>query len=415
MQEKGVYAGLFERLRSGFTIALFCYVIGVLSFYMVGCFTGMNARFGRRFSDPTDDVWSMRHCMYAVGVTFTTIGYQDELGTDEVRVYRDPKSGSYYAYDSHDGLVGAPGAPPARIEDLVVVADYSTLTTCATVVVAFIGMAAFVYAVGAITAFFVEGGYVELRMKMRLQKRAAKLRDHVIVCGVGSLGFHAVGRFLAEGTPLIAVDSGQAHLDHLRSRHPEALFLRGDATDLEVLHAAGLARARAVVAALPEDNDNLVVIVSVRQENPGARILSRAESPEAAARLRRAGAQEVVSPTVIGGMRAASEAIRPTVVRFLDLALGHEEEEEEGFQFWGLSIPPGSPHAGKTVGEIRFRQSTGLRVLAIRRPGETGFSYNPSNDLPLEAGTVVGVVAGTQEVERARSYLAGRPAAGGKS
>src|SRR5512146_1810431 len=113
MQEKGVYAGLFERLRSGFTIALLCYVLGVLSFYMLGCVTGMNARWGRRFSDPTDDVWTMRHCLYAVGLTFTTIGYQDELGTDEVRVYRDPGTGAFYAYDSHDGLVPAPGSPPA--------------------------------------------------------------------------------------------------------------------------------------------------------------------------------------------------------------------------------------------------------------------------------------------------------------
>jgi voltage-gated potassium channel len=413
MQEKGVYAGLFERLRSGFTIALLCYVLGVLSFYALGCFTGMNARYGRRLADPSDDVWTMRHCLYAVGLTFTTIGYQDELGTDEVRVYRDPRTGAYYAYNSHDGLVGAPGAPPARAEDLVVAADYSTMTTCATVVVAFIGMAAFVYAVGAITAFFVEGGYVELRMNMRLQKRVAKLHDHVIVCGVGSLGLHAVGRFLAEGTPILAVDSGQAHLDHLRDRHPKVLFIRGDATDLDVLRLAGLARARGVVAALPEDNDNLVVVVTTKQENPGARILSRAEDPETAARLRRAGAHEVVSPSMIGGMRAASEAIRPTVVRFLDLALGHEEEKE-GFQFAGLKVAPDSPLVGKTIGEARFREITGLRVLALRRQGEAGFSYNPPEDSRLGAGTELAVVAGSPELAKAREFLLGRPAAGGR-
>ena len=413
MQRKGVYAGLFERLRSGFTIAVFCYVLGVLAFYLIGCFTGMNARFGRRFEDPTDDVWTMRHCMYAVGITFTTVGYTDILGSDDVRVLRDPRTGAHYAYNSHDGLVPAPGSPPARIEDLLPVEDFSTFTSLATVVVAFAGMAAFVYSVGAITAFFVEGGYVEFRMQMRLQKQVAKLRGHVIVCGSGTLGLHAVERFLAEGTAILAVDHDDAHLVRLRERFPKVLYVRGEATDIEVLKEAGLAHARGIVATLPDDNDNLVVIVTARQENPRLRILTRAENREAAARLKRAGAHEVVAPSFIGGMRVASEAIRPTVVRFLDLALGHEEEKR-GFRFTGLRIEEGSPHRGRTLGESQFGEATGLRVLALRAPGEAAFLYNPPPGIPLQEGTELAVVASDQEIEKARAFLAGRPFAEGR-
>jgi voltage-gated potassium channel len=168
------------------------------------------------------------------------------------------------------------------------------------------------------------------------------------------------------------------------------------------------------VAALPDDNDNLVVVVTARQENPGAWILSRAESLEAESRLRKAGAQEVIAPSVIGGMRVASEAIRPTVVRFLDLALGHEEEKE-GFRFAGLKVDHASPHVGKTLSECRFTETTGLRVLALRHLREPGFLYNPSPDSVLAPGTELAVVAGVAELDRAERFLAGAAPAGGRS
>jgi voltage-gated potassium channel len=218
-----------------------------------------------------------------------------------------------------------------------------------------------------------------------------------------------VERFLAEGTPLLVVDSGDAHIDHLRARFPRVLYVRGDGTDLEVLRTAGLERARGVVASLPADNDNLVVVVTTRQENPRARILTRASDPDAAARLRRAGAHGVVSPGLVGGMRVASEAIRPTVVRFIDLAFGHEEEHRD-FQFTGLKIPGGSPHAGRSLREIGFFEKTGLRVIALRHPGEDSFVHNPGPEAVLRAGTTVAVVAGTADMARARAFLAGSAA-----
>jgi len=406
MDGKAAYAGLFERLRSGFSIALAGYVLGVLAYYGLGCFIGMNGGYGRDLRDPRDDMWTMRHCIYAVGISFTTIGYTDILGTDDVRVLEDPATGRLYGYNSHDGLVPAPGSPPARLEDLVIVEDFSLLSTATTLVVCFAGMAAIIYAVGAITAFFVGGGFLEMRARMRLLKAVARLDDHVIVCGAGSLGFHAVERFLAEGTPIVVVDNGEAHLDHLRARCPGVPYVRGDGTDLEVLRAAGLERARGVVASLPVDNDNLVVVVTTRQENPKARILARATDPDAAVRLRHAGAHRVVAPGVVGGMRVASEAIRPTVVRFLDLALGHEESGS-GFQFTGIRVPEGGPHAGRTLGAVRFVEETGLRVIALRHPGESGFTYNPGPDAVLRAGTEVAVVAGAAELAKARAFLAG--------
>jgi voltage-gated potassium channel len=404
--KEGVYAGLFERLRSGFSIAMAGYILGVLALYSLGCVTGMNAGYGRSVRNLRDDLWSVHHCIYAVGISFASIGYSDILGTDDVRVLKNPATGKFYSYNSHDGLVPAPGSPPARMEDLVVVEDYSMLATCATLVVCFGGMAAIIYAVGAITAFFVGGGFLEMRARIRMQTEIGRLKDHVIVCGAGSLGIHAVERLVAAGMPLLVVDNGDGHIDRLRSRCPRVPYIRGDGTDLDVLRAAGLEKARGVVASLPVDNDNLVVVVTARQENPKARVLARASEPDAAVRLRRAGAHGVVAPGLIGGMRVASEAIRPTVVRFIDLAFGHEEEHQ-GFQFTGLRVPEGSPHAGRRLGEIGFFEATGLRVIALKHPGEDSFLHNPGPDAVLRAGTAVAIVAGNPEIEKAKAFLAG--------
>ena len=105
MKETGLFTGLLQRIWPGLRIGLATYVLGVAAYYGMGCWTGMNARFGRSFADPSDDLWSVQECMYAAGITFTTVGYGDELGTNGVRIYRHPVTGRYYAYNRTDGLV----------------------------------------------------------------------------------------------------------------------------------------------------------------------------------------------------------------------------------------------------------------------------------------------------------------------
>jgi voltage-gated potassium channel len=412
MKRQGVYSGLYDRLRTGFTLGVVCYFAAVILYYGMGCLVGMNAGYGRSVGDTDDDVWPLRHCFYAAGITFTTVGYADELGTDDVRIYRHPATGKFYAYNSHDLLVPEPGAPPATVASLELVRDFSIFTTLLTVTLAFVGMGVFVYVIGAITAFFVEGGYVELRRQLKLEKEVARLQDHIVLCGAGPLALHAIERFVAERVRVLVVESDDALLRHLREEFPGVLHVRGDPTDIETLHEAGLARARGVVTTLPEDLDNLVVVVTAHQENPRLRILSSAGSREVAVRLRRAGAHETVIPSFLGGMRIASEAIRPTVVRFLDGALGHEEEHH-GYRFLGIRAEEASPAAGKSLAASRFTEETGLAVLAIRAPGQAGFTYNPGPDAILSPGTVVGVLASDEEEPRARAFLAGTPAEGG--
>lgn len=408
-KDKGLYGGLLERIWPAFRLGLAAYILGVTAYYAVGCLTGMNARYGRDLADLDDDVWTLQHCIYAAGITFTTIGYEDELGTDEVKVYVHPATGRHHVYNSHDGLVPPPGDYPAPLAHLTLVRDYSLLTTLATVFIAVVGMGVLVYAVSAVTAFFVEGQHVELQALQRIRAQVARMEGHVIICGAGPTGTQAAERFFDAARPPVVVEQDPDHLAELRRLHPGVLWVRGDPTDMEVLHDAGLARAAGLVSCLPDDRDNLVVVVTARQENPSLRVMSRAESRESAERLRRAGAEEVVAPSFIGGMRMASEAIRPTVVRFLDGFLG-QEEERHGFRFAGIRVGPASPLRGRTLGETRFGETTGLRVLALRLPGQRSFLYNPSPDEVLEVGCEVGLVADEEGLARARELLEGRTA-----
>ena len=399
------YGGLMDRSKSAFRLALGAYVFGVIAFYLLGCFTGMNARYGRDFGDPTDDVWPIRNCLYHAGITFTTVGFTDELGTDDIRIYRLPGTEQYYAWNSHDGLVPARGSPHAESRDgLELVADYSLHGILTTVLLAVVGMAVFVYSISTITSFFVEGAYLEIRQRKKAERAASRLRHHFIVCGGTPAGLHTIDRFVAENVRIVAVEGDPVHSEILRERFPAVPLIRGAPTDIDVLLAAGLEHAHGLITALADDTDNLVVIVSVKQVRPDLRILSRASDRADVARLLRAGADEVVTPAAVGGLRMASEAIRPTVVRLLDTFVGHEQERH-GYRVVGLEIGKGTAIAGRSLGQVRFGDATGTRVVALRYPGESGFTYNPGADIVLTPGTTLAVVANDEGLARVRALM----------
>src|SRR5262249_52690833 len=151
------------------------------------------------------------------------------------------------------------------------------------------------------------------------RKQIARLEDHVIVCGAGSTGRQAIEELIDYDVPLVAIDLDQQHLEDLAEHFPDRItYLVGDATDDDVLEQAGLTRARGLITALASDKDNLYVVVSARQANPKARIVARGSDLHVLEKLRKAGADAVVSPNYIGGMRMVSELLRPQVVKFLD-------------------------------------------------------------------------------------------------
>ena len=222
--------------------------------------------------------------------------------------------------------------------------------------------------------------------------------EHVVVCGVGSTGRYIIEELIAARVPVVAIDLDVGELDSISERHPEAAFtpIADDATDDEVLARAGILTARGVVAALANDKDNLYIVVATRTAGSTARIVARSGDVRHADRLRRAGADAIVTPTYIGSMRLLSEMLRPTIVRFLDDML----RDARVVRMDEVTLAAGSALVGIRIAEVRER--FGMNVLAYQGQGEIAWRYNPDPDHPLDAGMILIVLGSVDQVARLR-------------
>ncbi len=269
-----------------------------------------------------------------------------------------------------------------------------------------VGVMITVYVFSVVTAFLVEGEIRNLFWRRTMLKRIAEIKDHFIVCGLGDTGRYAVEEFHKTKTPFLVIESHEDNINKFKEyqagRFDDMLYVIGDCTEESVLDAAGLDKARCVIAAVASDKDNLVTTVMVRQKNSKVRIVARCADMKFVDRMLRAGANTAVSPNAIGGMRLASEALRPHVTSFLDLML---REKSRTLRIDEIVIPLNSPWAGKTLEELKFNARSHLMSLAVKT--STGehqhdFQVNPSGNLALQAGTVVIVMGDVEEVRRAR-------------
>ena len=259
------------------------------------------------------------------------------------------------------------------------------------------GIGIMLYVFSAFTAFIVEGQLNDLFRRRKMLKQIRDLRDHFIICGAGEVGHHVVQELLKTRNSFVVIDQDDEHLEKIRQLG-EFPVLRGDAADEDTLSTAGLAYARGLASVLSEDRDNLMVTVTARQMNPNVRIVARCAEARMAGKLIRAGANTAVSPNTIGGLRLASELVRPHVVGFLDMML---KEESKTLRVEEIVIGAQSPWAGKTIHGTEIHKRFELLALALRKPdGKT--HYNPHGSSPLDVGDVVLVMGDVDMIWKAR-------------
>ena len=264
------------------------------------------------------------------------------------------------------------------------------------------GTGSLLYGLSVVTAFIVEGELTGLLGKRRMEKALAKLHAHVIVCGAGETGKHVVEELLKTQTPCVVIEQDLARLKHLE-RFGGMPVIEGDATDGVVLSRARIDIARGLITTLPSDKDNLFVILTARELNPTLRIVSRVIEDDSHAKLRKAGADAVVSSNQIGGLRLASELIRPHVVSFLDTML---RDPHRVLRIEEAEVMQGSPVVGKTLDELDLVSRVGLVVMAKRRSAVGEFEYNPRASSRLDAGDFLIVCGELSQVETLRDILA---------
>jgi len=255
-----------------------------------------------------------------------------------------------------------------------------------------------------ITATLVEMDLAHAFRKRRTMKAIEKVRDHVIVCGGGRMGRQVVKELRKSRTPYVVIEIDARVTAETYEFDPDALILEGDATHDDILVEARIGHARGLVCTLSQDTDNLFVCLTGRDLQPNLTIVSRAYDEDAASKLRKAGADHVISPNVTGGIRIASVLLRPEVVSFLDVVTRGEDLElllEE------IHVPEGSPLAGHSLAEAEIPRKTGLIVLAMRHGEgrEHPFLYNPGPTEEIKAGARLIVLGGLEQMDSLRELL----------
>ncbi|MBM3295562.1 MAG: potassium channel protein [Candidatus Aminicenantes bacterium] len=335
--------GARNRILTSLTIFAVVFGLGVAGFKVLG---------GR--------AWSILDSVYMTAITIATVGYGE---------IRDLSAN-----------------PAARIFTTVYI---------------FLCLGTIAYAVSSITAFVVEGELRNILGRRKMEKAIARLSGHYIVCGGDETAQTIVRELIATRKPFVVVDASAERLARLKDLG-DVLSVEADPSDDEVLRRAGIERAKGIICSLPTDEANLFVTVTARGLNPGLRIVAKGTDVKSHPKMKKAGADAVISPTFIGGMRMVSEMIRPAVTTFLDLML---RERERVLRFDEVAIPAGSRLAGRTIAEVSLEIRTGALLVAVRRGGSKEFAFNPPQTSEIAAGDVL-VFIGTPEMAAELEQLA---------
>jgi voltage-gated potassium channel len=244
------------------------------------------------------------------------------------------------------------------------------------------GVGSFAYLMGTMSQVIIEGRLQHIWGKRRVNKLIKGLRDHFIICGYGRIGSVVVEEIEKEGYPMVVIEKDPEALMILENKG--VLCIGGDATLDEVLLSAGLERARCLITALSQDAANVFVTLTARQLNPGLTIVARTDTESHIARLKRAGADRVVMPYNIGGLRMAQSVLRPTVTNLLDLA-GRGDID---LQMEELLVSPDSELVGRLVKDSGIRANFEVIIVCIKSAaGE--MLFNPGPNTEIRAGDLL--------------------------
>jgi len=283
--------------------------------------------------------WPLADSLYVTVQTLTTVGYGDQT----------PHSGAGRMFAVMVMLIGAGGVA---------------------------------LAVSTIVQSVVQSELVATFGQRRRSRRMSKLSNHFIICGSGRVGSHLVRDLLATNESFVVIEQDQQRAAGFAERGVNVLV--GDATLEVTLREARVEHARGLAACLPNDADNVYVVLTARDLNPNLRIVARAAEEQAEAKLLRAGANHVVAPTIIGGHRMAVALTKPAVSEFMDSITANEL----GLAFEQVEVDAASGLIGQELRATPIRTELDVVIISIRRQnGE--MLFNPAGDAAIENGDIL--------------------------
>ncbi len=247
-----------------------------------------------------------------------------------------------------------------------------------TIVVTMVGVGTVLYILGMLTQLVVEGRLREMMGRRSMQRKIRSLKDHYIICGFGRIGSLVYDMLQASGLEILVIDSSEEALARLEEEGGN--FILGSATEDEVLLDAGLERARGLVATVQSDADNVYIVLTAKGIRPDLYVVARSTEAGSERKLKRAGADKVVSPYLIGAQRMAQTVIRPTVADFVELTFLNTHK---ALQMEELKVGSHTELAGVSLKDSGLRQRLDLIIMAVRKPdGEMVF--NPPADTVIQ-------------------------------
>ncbi|MEO7971119.1 MAG: potassium channel protein [bacterium] len=304
--------------------------------------------------------WSILDSLYAAAQTVTTVGYGDVTPTTQ--------NGRLFA-----------------------------------MVFMLAGVGVVLYALTATVHAIVQSELVATFGDRRQSKKMSKLRNHFIVCGAGRVGSHLVRSLLNGNEPFVVIERDPQRVADLTALGVTVLV--GDATLEETLRAAGVEVARGLASCLPDDADNVYVVLTARDLNSNLHIVARAAEEQAEAKLIRAGANRVVAPTIIGGHRMAMALTKPAVDDFIGSITANKLE----LAFEELRIDPASPLVGQKLSETNIRSELDIVIVSIKR-ADGQILFNPSGDAAIGSGDVLIAIGHSESLIKLNALAADRSA-----
>ncbi|MGH4052828.1 MAG: potassium channel family protein [Clostridium sp.] len=260
-----------------------------------------------------------------------------------------------------------------------------------TIFIIFLSLGTVGYLFSSIVSSFLEGDLKDAWRRRRMEVKMTKIKDHYIICGAGETGANAIKQFKKSNVPFIVIDKDEEIIKELID--DKVYAIQGDATQEEVLDKARIKNAKGLISSLSKDADNVYTVLTAREMNSDLYIVSRAINKNANERLKKAGANNTISPNEIGGSRMAALMLRPTVIAFLDIVT---HAGDVILDLEDVTICEDSIIINRSLREVKIPEKTGLIVLAIKKNSNKKLVFNPSSNQILKMSDTM-VVLGTEE------------------
>ncbi|RTL47512.1 MAG: potassium channel protein [Sphingobacteriales bacterium] len=303
--------------------------------------------------------WSFLDALYMTIITITTVGYQEiKPLTDNGKIFNI----------------------------IFIIASFSTFT----------------YALASLTRYIISGEMQLYFKNKKIMSSLDNLRNHVIICGFGRNGQQAAITLMDQQIPFVVIEPEERNIREFTSAYPNLIFIIGDATEDALLKKAGIERAVSLITTLPDDADNVFIVLSARSLNTHLQIISRASFNSAVPKLKKAGANHVIMPDKIGGKHMATIVSKPDVVAFIDYLTGHEDEsmniESVGYEQLPAAI------RNSTLQQIMDWQKTGVNCIGIKQKNGR-FLINPPENTAISDGMKLIILGSKQQIHKMKSNL----------